>query len=110
MRAGDDEQPDIVVVCDEKKLDEKGCKGAPDLVIEIISPSTAAMDLKIKLPLYEANKIKEYWIADPDKKIIMIFKLDKKRKYGKPDVYSKEDKIDVKIFKGLEINLNDIFK
>ncbi|MBI5418361.1 Uma2 family endonuclease [Candidatus Poribacteria bacterium] len=103
-------QPDIVVVCDKFKLDDKGCKGAPDLVIEIISPYTNSKDLKEKFSLYERSGVKEYWIVHPQDKIIMIFKLGKNKEYGKPEIYSKEDKIKVGILKGLTIDAKDIFK
>ncbi len=103
-------QPDIVVVCDEKKLDEKGCRGAPDLIIEILSPATSAKDMKIKLPLYERFGVKEYWVVHPTDNIIQVFKLNKKKMYGKPDVYSEEDKIKTPILEGLEIALDLVFK
>ena len=53
-------QPDISIICDKKKLDEKGCRGAPDIVVEIISPSTASKDMKEKLDLYEKHDVREY--------------------------------------------------
>ena len=69
-------QPDIVIICDKDKLDDKGCKGAPDLVIEILSPSTAAKDIGEKFNLYERHKVKEYWIVYPNDEIVMVYKLD----------------------------------
>lgn len=68
-------QPDIAVICDKCKLDDKGCKGASDLIIEITSPSTARKDLKEKLFLYEKSGVKEYWIVHPTDKTVMVFKL-----------------------------------
>ncbi|MFW6029628.1 MAG: Uma2 family endonuclease, partial [Halanaerobiales bacterium] len=56
-------QPDIVVVCDEDKLDKRGCRGAPDLIIEIISPSSAGRDRKDKRDLYEKHGVREYWLV-----------------------------------------------
>ncbi len=103
-------QPDIVVICDEKKLDDKGCRGAPDLIIEILSPATSAKDMKIKLPLYERFGVKEYWVVHPTDNIIQVFKLNKKKMYGKPDIYSEEDKIKTPILEGLEIDLDLVFK
>ncbi|MBI5418360.1 Uma2 family endonuclease [Candidatus Poribacteria bacterium] len=103
-------QPDIVVVCDKSKLDDKGCKGAPDLIVEIISPYTNTKDLKEKFSLYEKVGVKEYWIVHPQDKIVMIFKLGKNKEYGKPEIYSKEDKIKVGILKGLTIDAKDVFK
>ena len=103
-------QPDIVVICDLKKLDDKGCRGAPDLIIEILSPETSSKDMKIKLALYERHGVKEYWIVHPIDNIVMVLQLDKNKQYGKPTVYSEEDKITTPILKGLEIDLSLIFK
>ena len=102
-------QPDIVIVCDENKLDDKGCKGAPDIVIEILSPYTAKKDLVTKYHLYERHGVKQYWVFDPVTEEVTIFKLSN-NKYGKPEEYKKEDKIKVDIFTDLEIDLNTIFK
>lgn len=101
-------QPDIVIVCDREKLDEKGCRGAPDIVIEILSAQTAKKDLLTKYRLYERHKVREYWIFDPETEGVVIFKL-KDDKYGEPEEYRKEDKIRVDIFKDLEIDLSTVF-
>jgi len=102
-------QPDIVVICDKKKLDDKGCRGAPDLIIEILSPNTASKDLREKLNLYEKHGVNEYWIVHPTDNTVMVFKLSKK-KYGRPDVYAEKDKIKTPILDGLEIELELVFK
>ncbi|MEW6609524.1 MAG: Uma2 family endonuclease [bacterium] len=101
-------QPDIVVVCEMKKLDDRGCLGAPDIIIEILSPYTAKKDLITKYHLYERHQVKQYWIFDPVTEEAMIFKL-KENKYVEPEEYKKEEKIPVDIFKGLEIDLSTIF-
>lgn len=104
-------QPDLVVVCDRSKLDEKGCRGGPDLVIEILSPSTSSKDLREKFALYERSGVREYWSVHPTDKIVMIFTLDEHKSYGKPRVYSGEDKIEVGIFGGdLVIDLGLVFR
>ncbi|MBU1752413.1 Uma2 family endonuclease [bacterium] len=103
-------QPDIVVVCERNKLDDKGCKGSPDIVIEILSPYTAKKDFVTKYHLYERHKVKQYWIFDPDTKEVSIFKLNNNDKYGEPEDYKKEDTIKVDIFKDLEIDLRAIFE
>ena len=79
-------QPDIVVVCDRDKLDDKGCRGAPDWVIEILSPSTAGHDQILKLALYERHGVKEYWLAHPTDRIVTVYRLEDGR-YGRPGVY-----------------------
>jgi Uma2 family endonuclease len=102
-------QPDVAIVCDESKLDEKGCKGSPDLIIEIVSPSNASMDYITKFKLYEKFKVKEFWIVDPTDKIVQIYEL-KKKEYGKPRVYSENDKAQVGIFKDFSIDLKIVFQ
>ncbi|MFZ2959495.1 MAG: Uma2 family endonuclease [Candidatus Ozemobacteraceae bacterium] len=102
-------QPDILVVCDEKKLDEKGCRGAPDLVIEIISPSTASKDHITKKHLYEKHGVKEYWLISPGDRLVTIYQLESNRKFGIPRVFGDTDKIEVALFNGLEIDLTSVF-
>ena len=102
-------QPDIVIICDKDKLDDKGCKGAPDLVIEILSPSTAAKDIGEKFNLYERHKVKEYWIVYPNDEIVMVYKLDGKEKYKEAEVFVKDEKIKVGIFEDLIIDLSAVF-
>jgi Uma2 family endonuclease len=67
-------QPDISVICNKEKLDDKGCRGAPDLIMEILSPSTASRDLQIKKDLYERHGVKEYWIVHPGDKIVIVYR------------------------------------
>lgn len=98
-------QPDITVVCDPPKLDERGCNGAPDLVIEILSPETAKKDLTTKLMLYERVGVKEYWVVHPVDKTVMIFEQNQEGEYGKPKTFGEGDQIPVRIFLGLTIDL-----
>ena len=79
-------QPDVIVVCDERKLDRRGVRGAPDLVVEVLSPSTAYHDHKRKREVYERAGVKEYWLVDPVERMIHIYRLDDQGRYGKPDV------------------------
>ncbi|MDP4144449.1 MAG: Uma2 family endonuclease [Bacillota bacterium] len=102
-------QPDITVVCDRSKLDDRGCKGSPDLIIEIVSPSTASVDYIKKLSLYENNEVKEYWIVHPTDEIVMIYKLNGEKNYGRPEIYSKEDEVKVGIFSDLTIRFSEVF-
>ena len=102
-------QPDLVVVCDPQKLDERGCKGAPDLVVEIISPHTAVIDMKIKRYLYERVGIKEYWLVDPANKIVQIYEGVDNGQYVKPRIYTDHDQVKVGIFSDLNIDLALIF-
>lgn len=101
-------QPDIVVVCDESKLDDKGCIGAPDLIIEILSPSSARKDMKYKLHLYEESGVPEYWVVDPLDGLIQVFSLDN-NKYQLNRPYTCEDRVSSFVINGLTINLQEIF-
>ena len=103
-------QPDICVVCDLSKLDEKGCIGAPDLIVEVLSPSTLKYDWNYKFTLYETAGVKEYWIVDPKAKIVNVFLLQADGKYDLGTVYECNQKAPVHIFKGLEIDLNKLFE
>ena len=103
-------QPDICVVCDPSKLDDKGCLGAPDLIIEIISSSTSKRDVKDKYQIYEETGVKEYWIVNPNDENVSVFILDKKGKYQLKGMYAGDMKIKVSIFNDLEICLEDIFR
>ena len=71
-------QPDISVICDKNKLTDKGCTGSPDMIVEVVSPSNSRDDYVKKLNLYEQFKVKEYWIVNPTKKNIFVYKLDEK--------------------------------
>ncbi len=101
-------QPDIAIICDQNKLDEKGCKGAPDLIVEVLSPSTAKMDLVYKLNLYEKYKVREYWIVDPHNQYVSIYTLDEQGNYGKPEANTREEGANVGIFE-LAVDLKEIF-
>lgn len=102
-------QPDILVVCDRTKLDDKGCNGAPDLIIEITSPSTARHDLATKFDLYQKHAVQEYWIIHPSEQTVMVFKLQQDGCYGVPDRYAGDDKVAVPLLGDLEIDLGAVF-
>jgi len=102
-------QPDISVVCDSQKLDDAGCIGAPDLIMEILSPSTSRRDHKEKFVCYERAGVREYWLADPAAKTVTVFKLGSNNRYGRPDVYGDDEKIAVGVLPGLEIDLPLVF-
>ncbi len=76
-------EPDVLVICDEEKLDEKGCHGAPDWAIEIVSPSSVKMDRKIKLFKYRTAGVREYWIVDPAERTVEVhhFSRDEEKTY-----------------------------
>ncbi len=103
-------QPDISVFCDEKKLDDRGGNGAPDLVVEILSPATAAKDLKEKFMLYERAGVKEYWVADPANKTLIAFILGDDGTYARGVVYAGKDVLKTALFEGLEIKMEEVFE
>ena len=103
-------QPDICVVCDLSKLDERGCCGAPDMIVEILSPSTIRKDVFDKFALYEESGVKEYWIVHPKDKAITVFLLQKDGRYDEGITYEWEVKVPVHVFDGHLIDLNDIFE
>jgi len=103
-------QPDICVVCDFLKLDDRGCIGAPDLIVEVLSPSTAKKDWIKKFNLYEKEGVREYWIVDTKEKVINVFLLQSDGQYDEGTVYFCHEKAPVHIFDGLEIDLKEIFE
>lgn len=100
-------EPDISVICDKTKLDDKGCNGAPDWIIEITSPSNPHMDYDIKLFKYRTAGVREYWIVNPQKKTIMVYDLEKGEKSNQ---YDFEDIIPVCIYDDLSIQLSELLK
>jgi len=102
-------QPDLCIICDLTKLDEKGCIGAPDMIIEILSPKTAKKDIKDKFQLYEENGVKEYWIVSPENRLVDVFVLKEDNKYYLIGKFADDDMVKVNIFEDFEINLAEIF-
>jgi Uma2 family endonuclease len=103
-------QPDICVVCDASKLSERGCLGAPDMVVEIISPSSMRYDLKEKFNIYEAGGVKEYWVVSPKEKGINVFILQENGLYDRGTVYEWDTLVPVQTLKGLSIHTETLFK
>ncbi|MCB8815350.1 Uma2 family endonuclease [Desulfosporosinus shakirovi] len=102
-------EPDITVVCDQSKIDKQGCKGIPDLIIEIISPSSIKHDRVTKFNQYEKAGVLEYWIVEPEGKLVSVFLLQSNGRYGRPEIYTEEETINVGIFPELTIDLNGVF-
>jgi len=100
-------EPDISIICDKDKIDNQGCHGAPDWVIEIVSPSSKQMDYYIKLASYRMAGVREYWIVDPMKETVIVY--DMANDSG-PTIYSLTDKIKVNIYEDLYIDFRDIMQ
>ena len=102
-------QPDLLVVCDPNKIKEYGCLGAPDLVIEIVSPSTARKDRILKVALYQRHGVREYWIVDPVYNMVTVRLLEDDARYGLPKEYAGNDPLASSVLPGLTIDLEGIF-
>lgn len=100
-------EPDISVICDPSKLNERGCSGAPDWIIEIISPSTQQMDYGIKLFKYRTAGVREYWIVNPVTQTINVYDFAHEKTTGQ---YSFKDTIPVNIFPDLSIQTEQLLK
>ena len=103
-------QPDISIICDQSKLDNRGCVGSPDLIVEILSPSTAAKDLKVKRALYEKHGVKEYWLIHPTDQVVMSYQLGEDGQYGKAQIFDREDMLQSVQFEELKIELSSILQ
>jgi len=101
-------QPDLLVVCDSDKLDQRGCKGAPDLVIEILSPSTAKYDLITKFQQYQKAKVPEYWVVDPETETLQVYILNQKGHYI-CYTYEREAIVPIHVLSECEINMQLVF-
>jgi Uma2 family endonuclease len=102
-------QPDLSIVCDKEKLDDKGCKGAPDMIIEVLSPSSVKLDRWKKYQLYKKAGVNEYWLVEPVNNSVEIHHLiDDQYKFQ--GVFTKDDTISVNIFPGFKLDLNQIFE
>lgn len=92
-------EPDISVICDNSKLDDKGCHGAPDWVIEIVSPSSKPRDYMTKLFKYRTAGVREYWIVDPDKQMVTVYGFEKET----VEQYNFDEDVPVGIYEGFSI-------
>ena len=100
-------EPDISVICDKNKLDDRGCNGAPDWIIEIVSPSSKRMDYGIKLFKYRTAGVREYWVVNPSTKTVNVYDLENDKL---TDLYIFEDDIPVCIYDDFKINLSELLK
>lgn len=101
-------EPDISIICDQNKLSDKGCNGAPDWIIEIVSPGSKRMDYYTKLFKYRTAGVKEYWIVDPEKKSIIVYDFAWDGEHT--DIYSFDTTIKPSIYDNLSINISNLIK
>ena len=95
-------QPDVLVVCDPHKIDRRGVRGAPDWVLEVLSPSTAAHDQIAKRRTYERAGVREYWLVHPSDRTLTVYALDNGQ-YGRPDIYELKDETPIGVLPGVVI-------
>ncbi|MBO2008602.1 Uma2 family endonuclease [Hymenobacter negativus] len=101
-------QPDICVICDRTKLDDRGCVGSPDWIVEILSPGNTARDTKIKFDLYEESGVLEYWIVFPGVKTVAVYVLEGDQ-YQLAGEFYEPGPIPVRILSGLELEWSEVF-
>jgi Uma2 family endonuclease len=102
-------QPDLGVVCDPSKIDARGICGAPDLVVEVLSPGNTRKELRIKHELYEEAGVKEYWIIYPSTQTVAVFLLETQGKFGSAKFYVNGDRLTAATVPGFEMEMDDIF-
>ena len=100
-------QPDVLVVCDRAKLDERGVRGAPDLVVEVLSAATAAHDIIRKRRLYERAGVREFWLVHPVDRLVTVYRLQPDG-YGKPDIQALEGTTAVGVLAGVAIEWDPV--
>jgi Uma2 family endonuclease len=100
-------QPDVLVVCDPAKLDRRGVRGAPDLVVEVLSPNTATHDHVLKRRVYEQSGVREFWLVHPQDRMLTVYRLID-ASYGKPDVYELTGATPVGVLAGVEIAWDEL--
>ena len=101
-------QPDLCIICDESKLDEQGCVGSPDLVVEILSSGNSKKEMGEKFELYLENKIKEYWIVDPANQSVLVYQLNNNQ-YINTKPLTVDDELQSELFPELKFKVSDIF-
>ena len=100
-------EPDVSVICDKSKLDEKGCNGAPDWIIEVTSPSNPQHDYGVKLFKYRTSGVREYWIINPQKLSVMVYDLENDKKSNQ---YSFDDDISACVYEDLHIIISELLE
>lgn len=94
-------EPDISVICDKKKLTDKGCQGAPDWIVEIVSPGSKQMDYYRKLFKYRTAGVREYWVADPDRELVTVYNFER----DTMEEYPFGEEVPVGIYEGFSIKV-----
>ncbi len=102
-------QPDLCVICDPAKIDKRGCLGAPDWIIEILSPGNNKNEIQAKFRLYEEAGVQEYWIVQPGDQTTLVFDLKAEEGYRLRMVYANDDQIPCGLFPDLKVDMTEVF-
>jgi Uma2 family endonuclease len=102
-------QPDVCVVCDLSKIDKNGCVGAPDLVVEVLSPGNTGREMKDKYEIYEENGVKEYWLVEPNDKIVLVYVLNEQGRYVGLKPFTETEILTSAIIKDFAVPVSEIF-
>ncbi len=103
-------QSDVCMICDPSKLDDRGCLGAPDLVVEILSPGNSKREMKDKFSIYEESGVQEYWIVYLAEKSVQVFRLNDQSRFVGIQPFAEEDDISTPVIPGLSISLMEVFR
>ncbi|ADY53271.1 protein of unknown function DUF820 [Pseudopedobacter saltans DSM 12145] len=103
-------QPDLCVICDKSKLDDRGCLGAPDLVVEILSPGNNKKELLNKYEIYEESGVKEYWVVSPSDKTLLIYTLNETGKYQPSKLFTLSEEVTSSVLPGFVLSIDAVFE
>jgi Uma2 family endonuclease len=102
-------QPDLTVTCDPGRITARGCFGAPDWVVEILSPWTLKKDLDAKFALYERSGVREYWVIDPGSRTVHVYRRGESGRYGDPSIAEEDAEVPCPVGAGITVRLTDLF-
>lgn len=102
-------QPDLCIICDLDKLDERGCLGSPDLVVEILSPGNSSREMRLKKDLYAEAGVREYWVVSAPHETITRFNLEEDGTYGRPLIFVNDELMPSVIFPDFSVQLSEVF-
>ena len=103
-------QPDLSVICDSNKIDDRGCCGAPDLIVEVLSEATAGRDEEAKFFLYQEHGVREYWVVNPWDKTFRIYTLNERGHYTFPRLVTRDETAESTAIEGLTVSLGEVFE
>lgn len=103
-------QPDVCVICDPRKIEHRGCLGAPDLVVEVLSPANSKKELKNKYEVYEESGVRDYWIVYPEQRVVHIYRLNDDGRFVGLKPFAEGDVLETPVLPGLRISVDEVFE